>query len=92
MKADSALEDDIRYELVSLSANDCMRRMDSEHREQVRQLVCAPTDTSHSLRRHLDLSFRILVRVFVCGLADANEKLLDVVQKEEHGNKPAVPA
>ena len=42
--------------------------------------------------RYLDLSFRILVRFFVCGLAEADEKLLDVVQEEEHGNKPAVPA
>ena len=59
-----------------------MRRVDSEHGEQVDNWVCVPADNSHKLC-WLDLALHNCIScTFGCG-RETDEEIVDKVQEEE---------
>merc|ERR1719197_1987033 len=67
-----------------------MCSVDAHHGEQVHNWVCAPTDDGHDLRT-ANLALENLISLLVSGFRKADEKLIDNVQEEHHGQEPAHP-
>merc|ERR1719439_179120 len=63
----------------------------AEHGEKVDHRIGAPADHSHDLGS-LDLALDHRVSLAVCGSSQANQELVDNVEEEAHGHKPAEPA
>merc|ERR1711953_459361 len=86
----TALRDDVGDTVADLNGDNRRRGIDAEHGEQVHDRVCAPANYSHHLSS-LDFALDFWVGFGVRGSRKANEKLIDNVQEEAHGEGPAHP-
>merc|ERR1712083_251449 len=90
-QANSALGNYIRHAVSQLDRYHCLGRREAEHWEQVHNWVCAPADHSHNLGC---ANFGCDNWVSFAGGSGrkADKQLVDDVQEESHGGKPAHPS
>merc|ERR1712176_1659218 len=88
--ANSAFRDNVGRTVAQLDGHHCFCRRNSEHWEQIHDRICAPADHRHNLRC-ANLLCDFWVRFGGGCSCKANEELVDDVQEERHGGKPADP-
>merc|ERR1719235_2926532 len=91
MRANSTLGDDVRDAVANLDVDNGAASAKANHWEQVHNWVCAPADDSPHLSL-LDLGLDNWISLLSCGGSEADQKLVDNIQEEAHGNEPADPA
>merc|ERR1719235_881673 len=91
MRANSTLGDDVRDAVANLDVDNGAASAKANHWEQVHNWVCAPADDSPHLSL-LDLGLDNWISLLSCGGSEADQKLINNIQEEAHGNEPADPA